>query len=155
MRCNIKASRAFGIVEMIVVIAIISIVAAISLQSFISANKAQALEKDAETVKAVFERARSLTLSSYDRQQYGVHIQTDRVVLFNGVAYDPSASTNITEKLSSMTAISSFSIQGGGSNVIFKKLTGKTDNYGTLSISLISDPAKVNVITINATGIVQ
>ncbi len=142
-------------IEMLIVVAIISILAGITLETFFTANKTQALEKDTASIKAILERARSLTLSAYVDQPYGVHLQSDRVVLFRGSSYDASTSTNNVEMLNAAVAISAHTLAGGGDDVLFQRLTGKTDNSGTITVSLLSDSSKFFTITINSTGLVE
>ena len=49
-------------------------------------------------------------------------------------------------------AISNISLAGGGATVMFKRLTGATDQSGTVIVSLVADDSQQRVITISATG---
>lgn len=154
MECR-GARRGFSIIEMLVVVAIIAILAVLSYQTFFDTNRMQALEKDRDIVLSTLERARSLTLSSSEDRQYGVHIESDRIVLFPGDSYNAVDPENMAESLNRLVTIASSSIKGGGSDVVFERLTGKTQDSGTIGISLIADPSREHVIIISDTGLVE
>ena len=145
----------FSVIEVLVVVAIISIVAAISYTTFIQAKSSQSLEKDASRVVAAFDRARSLTLSSSQDRQYGVHIESDRVTIFPGSTYSTNDPDNQTEILGPLTSITQYSLSGGGSEVIFDRLTGKTSKPGTITVSLNQDTSRFYTITVLGTGLVE
>jgi Tfp pilus assembly protein FimT len=147
--------KGIGILEILVVIAILAIVATIVFVSFFDINKMQALEKDRDKVLSVLERARALTLSSSGGRQFGVHIESDKVTLFPGTSYNAGGAENRMELLSHLVTIASSSISGGGSDIIFERLTGKTFNQGTIEVSLKADASKAYIITILGTGIIE
>lgn len=155
MQQRARVTKGFSIIEMIVVVAVISIISAIIIISFYDANKPQVLEKDSAVVAAVFERARSLTLSSSERRRYGVHVESGSVTLFSGDAYDANGSGNRVENLNSKVTIAEHAFAGGGDEVIFKRLTGETDHPGYLKVSLTDDPSVFYTITILGTGLVE
>lgn len=148
-------SRGFGFIELLIVIATIAVLVALSYSTFFDTNRAQALEKDTARVASLLERARSLTLSSSAAEQYGVHLESARAVLFVSAVYDPSTTTSRTEDLSSLVTISSYALAGGGSNVVFERLTGSTAQAGTITLSLASDPSHTSTITIESTGLIE
>lgn len=152
---GIKFRGGFGIIEILAVVAIISILAVISYTAFFDANRAQALEKDRDKVSAMLEYARSLTLSSSGGQQFGVHIESDKVILFPGSVYSAGNPSNKIELLHPLVTIASSSISGGGSDIVFERLTGKTSDYGTIGVSLRSDSNEFYVITVSATGLIE
>ena len=145
----------FSVIEVLVVVVIISILGVITYATFFDTNRLQALEKDRDTIVAMIERARSLTISSSLGRQYGVHLATDRVILFPGSSYDSLNSENKVEMFHTLVSLASTSLVGGGSDVVFERLTGKTSKSGTLSIALKADPSRSYIITIFPTGIVE
>ena len=150
-----KFTMGFSIIEILVVVVALSFVSTILFTSFFSANSSQALEKDAAIVAAAFERARSLTLSSSQDQRYGVHVEANRVSVFPGDSYDANNPANRVEVLNPLVTISAHEFAGCGDNVVFKRLTGETDNTGTLTVSLIADPSRFFTISILGTGIIE
>lgn len=144
----------FSTIEVLVVIVILAIVAAMVIAGFNTLNRRQALDKDVLLVLAVLNEARSLTLSSKGDTQYGVHLDEYSITLFRGSSYNSSASTNVVSDLSGYGHISAHSL-GGGDDILFERLTGDTDDDGTITLSLRSDGSTTRVITVRATGIID
>lgn len=147
--------KGFTITETLIVIAIIAVIVTIVVSAFSKFNNNQSLGGAIGEVTSTLNEARANTLASYDNSAYGVHFQTDKVVLFKGGVYSSSDSDNEDVILSSKISISNISLTGGGSDVVFKRLTGKTDQNGTITLSLISDPTKTKTITIHGSGIIE
>jgi len=150
-----KNTRAFTLVEILVVLASVTILVSISFVSYDRFNKNEALEKDAVRVIALYEEARALSLGSNNGSVYGVHAETTKVVRFKGEIYTAGDSDNIQEFLSNYATISSISLSGGGSDVVFSRLGGTTTKSGTITLSLKSVPAQTKVISIYLSGVVD
>ena len=148
----------FTLIEILVAIAIFLILGAIFIGVFVSLNREQALFGGVTTVKAVLSEARSKTLSSEGSLQYGVHFDDTSGVLtlFEGGSYDSGAPTNMDFPLHSFVDITDVSLSGGGDDIIFKKLTGETDQDGEV-VLLVSDGSEFRyaTVTIYATGVVE
>ena len=142
------------LVEMLIVLAIAAILFVLVYEVFVNYNRGQALEKSAAAVTAVLNEARGKTLAGRGAVQYGVHFAGDSVTFFTGAAYNPSASTNKTEHLNSLAEISGITLNGGGSETIFEKLTGATSQYGTVVVRDKNNPAQTMTITIYQTGLI-
>ena len=140
--------------EVLVVVAIMGILATFVVIAYSKFNSMQALDKNMALVSSVLNQARSLTLASKDNTQYGVHFDADQIVLFAGSSYSESNPDNNAIALSVSVAVSA-SFLGGGSDVIFQRLTGETEQSGTVTLSLVSSPASVKSLTVFETGIIQ
>ncbi len=137
------------VIELMVVVAIIALLVAVITVPFISFRKNQALQNTTNAVSAVLEDARTKTLAAVNNTSYGVHIDSDKTVLFSGATYDASATTNEVYFFEDpITA--SFALQGGGSNVRFSRLTGATGDYGTIILTIPGGSS--HSVTISATG---
>lgn len=148
-------NRGSTLIEILAVVAIISIISSILFFSFSKLNDYQAIDKETLGVISVLNNARSLTLSSKGGTQYGVHIEEDRITLFKGGTYSSSDPENVTHNLNTAVHISSYALSGGGSDIIFERLTGGTDQNGTITLSLRNDISNSKIITIFVTGTVQ
>ena len=69
-------------------------------------------------------------------------------------SFASSTSGNEEYVLHHSVAITNTSLTGGSLDVLFQRLTGETSNYGTIRVSLISDPNQYHIISINQTGFV-
>lgn len=145
--------KGFTLFEILIGVAIIGVIAAIVAYPLSNFKRTQALRGGVEDLAAFVQEARSLTLSSRDSLQYGVHLETDRAVLFSGASYNAATASNRTMYFpSGVTA--SWSLAGAGTNVLFNRLTGETDQYGTITLSL-SSPTVSKIITISKLGSVD
>ncbi len=151
-RCS---TLGFTVLEILIVIAIIAILSAISFYSFSNLNKRELLEKETLKALSVIQDARSLTLSSKDSSQYGVYFNGSDLVSFSGSVYNPSEPENVLTSLSSRVYVSSINLSGGGSELVFQRLNGKTEQFGTINISLVSDVNSSTTIRIYETGLAE
>jgi hypothetical protein len=129
--------------ELLVVLVIILIFLGVTLQGLV-----------AQTVALVGE-ARSLTLFSKDATVYGVHFSNASVTRFTGPVYTPSDPDNVVVPLPSYVVIGDITLAGGGSDVVFHRLTGETDMFGSVTFELSADAARTETITISETGLVE
>ncbi|MFA5933885.1 MAG: prepilin-type N-terminal cleavage/methylation domain-containing protein [Candidatus Paceibacterota bacterium] len=152
---KLQVKKGFTLIETMIVLAIIAILAGIIISSLSSFRNGQVLKNTAGEVLSILAKARSQTLSSNNSSQYGVHVLSDSITFFTGASYVFGAAGNQVTTLDPLATISSVTLAGGGSDIIFDRLTGATSQSGTLVISLVSDSAKNITITIPATGIIS
>jgi prepilin-type N-terminal cleavage/methylation domain-containing protein len=145
-------SAGFTLVELLIVVAIVAIVAGITFASFNKMRTQQALLGASEQVTTLLNQARAKTLAAEDASRWGVKLASTTVTLFKGSTYSSSAATNVVVSLTGVTIFAS-SLGGGATQIVFDRLTGKTANYGTITISAIADPTLTKVITIRSTGV--
>ena len=146
--------KGFTLLEMLLVVTLIIIIATFSFASLSSLNTAQALDKDVKGIVAIIDEARSNTLTSQNDSQYGVHFESEKVVLFRGTTYSASDSNNRDAGLSGVTTISTISLTGGASDIVFARLTGAANATGTVVVRSKRDSSKTKTITIHGTGII-
>ena len=149
-----QKTKGFTAGELIVSLAIMFVVAGIVMSAFINFRKTQSLSIDTETVIEVLRQARNQTLSSKNSTVYGVHLTAPKITLFTGATYSSGASTNQDYNLSSTDTILTISLNGGGSDVIFQRLSGVTAQNGTV---IVSSPglSQTKTITIYKTGLIE
>ena len=141
--------------ETIIIVAVSIILFAIIVSAFSGFNKNQSLNSTSSEVVSVLNEARALTLASLDNKAYGVHFQSNKVIFFKGSVFSSSDPDNKITTISSKISISNISLNGGGDDIIFQRLTGKTDQDGTITLSLVSDPSKSKTITVGVSGIID
>lgn len=145
-------SAGFTLLEIVIALGVVAIISVFSVSSFLRVNRDRALTTEVEKVLSLVGKARSFTLSAKDGGAYGVHFEQGKVVLFLGPVYTSGSASNETQVLNKEVRISSISLAGGGSDVVFSKLTGKTAQSGTITFSLVSTAGVTKVITIATTG---
>ncbi len=144
-------SRGYTLIEIILAVAIGTILMGLTVTAFKSVATSQSVDKSAEIVVSTLNEARSLTLSSKEASSYGVHLTTSDVTLFKGSTYVSGLSTNQVRSINRGTSISNITLLGGGSDVIFTRLTGGTSHTGTLVVKNTASTTS-KTITISGTG---
>ncbi len=143
--------KAFTLIEFIVVFVITGLIIGLITFSFNNMNKAQALDKGTLNILSILDEARYSAMSSKEFVDYGVHFTTNSVTFFKESFIE--GNVNNKEYVLNNNLIISDILISGGSDVIFKKVTGKTDNYG--SIKILNDQDDNNIINIYTTGLVE
>lgn len=148
----LKASAGFTLIEIIVAIGVMAIIGSTLFIGFSKATESADLKTSAFKVVDALQFARTRTIASLASSQYGVHFEQTQYVLFRGATYDALDPDNIVYPLSSRVEIADITLAGGGSDVIFDRITGKTVHNGTVTVRLITDPLKLKIIEISTTG---
>ncbi len=139
----------FTLMELVVGISILIIIMAFAVFSFSGIKNSQALKNSAQDTVSSINKARAESFASVSSSAYGVHFQSDKVVVFKGTAYSVGNSSNETVNILSPATISSISLSGGGSDVYFNRLTGVPSKTGTV---VVTAGTKTKTITISALG---
>ncbi len=143
------------LLEVIVAIAIILLVLGLMIFSLANFRRTQLLSGTTEQLIGLLNEARSRTISAVDGAQHGVHLTSNRAQLFQGAAYSGGTIKQTLDLDSALTLTWFLGGSAGVSDIIFQKLTGKTGQYGTTTLSLTFDSSKNRVISIESTGLVQ
>ncbi len=146
--------KGFSLLEIVIVLTILTIISFIVVTVFSSFNSAQGLEKDTQSIMAYLDEAKSKTLSSRDASQHGVHFASTTVTLFRGSVYNPADAENRIFNLNSTVVIRGTALTGGGSDVVFNRLTGETSQYGTITV-FSNRASTTRTVTIYKTGSVE
>ena len=145
--------KGFTILEILIAVSIVTLAVTIIAFSFSKLNSRHALDQSAALVVAILDEARSLTLSSTGDSQYGVYFEDSRVVLFKGSTYSQSDLSNVVTELNALVGLRNVTLAGGGTSVVFKRLTGGTDQVGSVEIFLKASPETPRTVSVSATGV--
>ncbi len=142
------------------VIVIIGILVAITFSAYINWQQQVRLGNGIEQLKSALTKAQQLSVASAEGNGWGLHLESDRYVLFSGLAYDVANPTNRVELLSGLEIINPATSLSDGSggyspNIIFDKVTGRTVNTGTIELSVAYWPSLSRTVIINSLGIIQ
>jgi len=152
---SISSERGVTLIEILVAIGVAVILIGISTTIFYRLNNKFALDKGVDAVTSTLQEARSLTLAGKNGLQYGVHFGSSELVLFEGASYSSSDPNNVVTNLNFRAAIRNISLSGGGSDVVFKRLTGATDNVGSVEVYILNEASASSTVNILNTGVVQ
>ena len=152
-RGKLTAKNGFTLIELLGSLAIIAVLVTIIFTSMSSFRNSKALQTVSEDVLSLLDEAKNNTLSAKDNYSYGVHFESAKMVLFRAPTYSGLEVTNKKVDVDNAVQIYSIVLAGGGPNVIFQKLTGKTSQNGTVIIRLKSDNSKTKTIVIAESGV--
>ena len=150
-----SVNRGVTFVELLIVLAIIGIIVAITLPSFSSIKENQVLNNAVENVISTLNKARAQTLSSLESSEYGVHFESDQIVIFKGKVYSAVDPDNESVEITSPATISNVTlggVSGPEGELYFARLSGVPDKSGTVTVSVAGSS---KIITISSTGTVS
>jgi prepilin-type N-terminal cleavage/methylation domain-containing protein len=145
--------EAFTLVEILVVIAILAIVVALTASGFRNMGRASALKIATEEVHSALSGARAKTLASDGDTVYGVRVGTSSVTRFTGTTYvvgDPQNVTYVFEGGVSATG----TFVASSTDILFSRLTGASNASGTIRLVGESDFSSTTV-RIHASGLIE
>lgn len=148
-----STSRGITTIEILVAISILGILAALVLAAFSDFRSRQTLSAVIEKALAAFSAAHLDTISSKNDATYGVELKSGEVIYFMGTTYPGDADPgNVHFVFPLSVEIANINLNGGGSTIFYKRLSGATDNYGTFDIRVVGNPNTKTTITVNQSG---
>ncbi len=152
---SVPRSQGLTIIEVLVALGILTLLAGVVLGVFPAYRRSVNLNTAVETGTVLLAKARTRTLASVGATRHGVHFETSRMVLFRGATYNALDPANEVADLPNGVEIFSITLNGGGVDVVFDRLTGGTNSFGTVTLRSSADPEKTKVLTILKTGSVS
>jgi len=130
---NIHGNKSgFTLIEVLIVVAVMGILSVIMINGYVSFQKSNELSENSKIVISFMRETQKNSISQKLGKKWGIKIEgNDTFTIFE----DPWE-TSVSKKsynLPPSLQFDNFSINGGGSFIIFNKITGETDNYGTAS----------------------
>lgn len=142
-------------IEILIVVFIIGILVSIVLPQFSKMKENQILKNTIEDIVSTLHTAQSQSLASIDSLEYGVHFQSDKIILFDGKIFIDGAANNKIVNITSPASISNITLDGVSSatgDIYFERVSGVPSKIGTIVVSISSVSKN---ITISATGAVS
>lgn len=150
-------NKGITLIEALLSIAILAIIFFVSLAQLSSFKEMQGLRNTSDDVISLLNEARSNTISGEVGDYFSVFFEPHRAVLYKGSSLDPDDSYTTEVLFDSSVTLEPINIVLNSSpdTVSFDKLSGDTNNYGTITLELLSDPTKIKTITIFKTGLIS
>lgn len=147
-----KRIKGFTLIEIIVAILVLSVAAVLVIPAWKSFSDNVNLGNAEQMLEAKIKLAKNYSLGSLGDSVYGIHfdVLNNRFVLFSGGAFIDGAPTNQIFNLPSNVEIYGVGLSGGGNDLVFGRLTGGTNNSGTVGIRIKTDNSKSRQIAINS-----
>lgn len=144
--------KGFTALELLISISILGVLLAAILPSFLSFRQRSILNTETQELITTINRARLLSVSSKNDQQFGVHFESGKVVLFQGTTYTNGVATNEEHLFDSALSLSSIVVNGGGAEVLFEKVTGATSQNATTTL-LVSGTTASTTVLVRPSGV--
>ena len=144
----------FTTLELLISVAIVIFLAAIIYSGISSFKESNILLITADTVADTLNKAKIRTLSSKLGSAYGVQLASTTITLFKGDSF-VSGTVEETINLRAPAVIYSASLSLSSLDIVFKRLTGETDNFGTITLRSEKNNSMTKTITIYASGLVE
>lgn len=141
-----KKSSAFTILEALMSMAMITVIAGISLAVFYGFQSRDNLEIASDTIVQSCRRAQIMSRASDGDASWGVRIQSGSIVIFKGTNYTSGRDAAYDEIFDMPTNISIAGVQ----EVVFTKFTGLPSATGTTTLTGVNNETKT--ITLNSEG---
>ena len=144
-------TKGITLIELIVVLAVIALLVLIILPQFSRMRENQVVKNATEETLSALAKARSHTLSSLDSSEYGVHFESDKIIIFKGTTY--GGPNPIVEEINIPSPASiSVALSGGSDDIFFNRLSGSPSVSGSVTISSSNF---TKVVDISAAGVIS
>jgi prepilin-type N-terminal cleavage/methylation domain-containing protein len=149
--------KGFTLVEILVVVGTLAVLAGVSASALFTLNKRSDADVEARKLQSVLNRARNQTLASENEQSFGVHIatSTSEYVLFQSAVFNPLDPTNERFVIPANITLGVLALQGGGSDIVFERLTGRTSRFGSVALYDRGDMLNVQTVCVGASGDIE
>ena len=150
-------NKGISLIEILIIVSIIGIISTIVVPSLSRFHDQQALRNTTEDVISLLNEARNNTISSKNSTTYGIHFQSNKIILFSGSSFtiSPSNKQIDFDSVIIIPSVGGINLNGGRSDIIFDRITGDTVGYGTIIIRIKNDVSKQNIINISKIGIIS
>lgn len=143
---SVKKSSAFTLLEVLLSIAMITVIAGISLALFYGFQSRNDLDIAANTIVQAYRRAQIMSRAVDGDTSWGVRIQSGSIVVFKGTNYTSGRDAAYDEIFDMPANISLSGVQ----EAVFAKFTGLPGTTGTTTLTGVNNETKT--ITLNSEG---
>lgn len=137
---NSKFHAAFTLIELLLVVAIATLLVGVTLSFGVNFYRIQALDETSENILMALRRAREQAVAQKNDSSFGVRLLSGSYVLFQGSSYDNRvAAEDEVFPLSSLISL------GGMTETVFAKHSGMPSATGVLIVSSGADIREIDV----------
>jgi prepilin-type N-terminal cleavage/methylation domain-containing protein len=153
------------LLEIIVVLAIIVLLLAVVYPGFAKNRENQTLKGAVQDTLSSINKAHTETLASLNSSSYGVHFQSNKIVIFKGTSFSVNDPSNETINIASPSYIADVSLRdgdnslfrnNGSADIYFIRLSGypSNANYGNAATGNIWNGA-IYIMTANFCSLIK
>lgn len=139
-----QSQSGLTLIEIIIAVGILTIVAGLGLIVDLNFYQRYSLDSERDAIVAILRKSRSLSMTNFNRQPYGVFIESNRYTAFRGNSY-----ANRQQTYDQIFNISPSVGLRGLQEIVFNQLSGDSNASGTI---VLSSGAIDRTISINYEG---
>jgi len=148
-----RVFHGFGLLEFLFAVGILALISVIIIKGLNSFRQERQLDVVTETIVFELAKARNMTKLSEGGLQYGLRLNATSVERFIGDTYSVASSTRID--FDDAVEIIGVTLELGGKDVLYDRITGETADYGTATVRLVNYPSSTRLLTISPFGLVD
>lgn len=149
-----KTKSGFTMVEIILVVTIMLSLFGLAASYYNNSQIRADINIQSSNIAYYLRLASSSASSGLNNENHGVHFDPTGYTIFEGDVYIENNASNFEIELPETMIIEPINLNGGGSDVIFYKSNGETENYGTISVTA-PNINKTVTIQINQSGAIN
>lgn len=142
--------RGFSFIEIVVVIAIVLVLTAISVVSLKSMQERLLLRSAASDIVFSLEAAKARSVAGTGGVVHGVYFGEATYVEFRGLSYDANAEHRLVHELDPRLSITTDIL--GETSVVFSRITGTVGTTVRITVALTADPTNYREIWVGTGG---
>ena len=143
--------KGFTLLEIALSIGVLTLIGALSLVSFVNSRRVRDLTVAGADTLSVLRLAQAKAVAGEDASAWGVRLEQSRTLLFRGTDY-ASATLTTAYPLPATVEIANVVLQGGGSELVFRRLDGRTSQPGTFEVRVTGSSVQTLAIAIDPSG---
>lgn len=144
--------KGFTLIEALIVMAVLVVLVGISSINLVSFGRGTNLDNGKTIISQALKLARSNSMANLSDVRWGVHLESNKIVIFSGNTYNSPDSQNQIKPLPNNATLS-WNITGGGQDILFDKNKSTTAIFGSLTLS---SPTNQNAtINLNSEGMID
>ena len=151
---SIHDAHGFTLMEIMIVVSISALLLLTSGVLFSTTIGRNQTENVAQDIVSTLRRSQWQSMNGHDDEVWGVHFESDAFTLFQGATYSVSHPENVVTDLPNDITISTVTINGGGTDIVFTSDFGDTDDYGSVLVEQ-GHSEEERTIVVNAVGMVD
>lgn len=146
-------TRGTTLIEVLIVLVVFAVLATVVAPAGRKWRASREFESASARVLDTLSEAHERTLQSKQAKQYGVHVESNSLTLFEGTAYNAASPSNEVIDLGDDVVVT-VDLDDDGADIVFVRLTGEVLVGGTLTLTHTSLENE-RIITIYESGVIS
>ena len=141
--------KGISIAEILITLAVVGVLISLVAPQFSKIRENQVLKAAVGDVLSTLDKAKSSTINSLNSSEYGVHFQSDKVIIFKGTVFSAQDANNETINIVTPANISNVTlggISGVSGDVYFSRIYGAPNTNGTVTVSTTSLSKTITIL---------